>query len=85
MKMLTNYVQKFSEVRYERMPVIMQTEFESDQANLAENVEQYGSIDSSADFQIKTSRTSRWGTRHTFVLLSFLFMEVTWHSNAGRK
>ena len=72
MKLLTSYVQKFSEVRYERMPVIIQTEFESDQANLAENVEQYGSIESSADFQIKTSRTSRWGTRHTFVLLSFL-------------
>ena len=72
MRKYINFVQPFSEVKYERMPVIIQTEFESDQANLSENAEHYGSIDYSEDFQIKTNKPSRWGTRHTFVLLSFL-------------
>ena len=54
------------------MPVIIQTKFESDQANLSENAEDYGSIESSEDFSIKTNKPSIWGTRHTFVLLSFL-------------
>ena len=54
------------------MPVSIPPEFGSDEASIIENVEQYGSIDSQEDTLVTTGKRFRWGTRHTFVLLSFL-------------
>ena len=54
------------------MPVHIEPEFGSDESNLTENVEQYGSIDPNQADHIPRQKPERWGTRHTFVLLSFL-------------
>ena len=54
------------------MTVSVQPEFGSYGKNLTENFEKYGSIDASQHVETTTRRRPRWGSRHTFVLLSFL-------------
>ena len=59
------------EVAYQRMPVLIEPEFGSDNATLTQDVDQYENIDPPEGNEIPPQRRSVWGTRHTFVLLSF--------------
>ena len=54
------------------MPVFIEPELEPDETNLTGNEEHYGSIETPQHVQTTNTTRIRWGTRHTFALLSFL-------------